>query len=525
MIINPRYIAKNNPDLFSLLNEKYPDIDSISEKLYLYQHGLKEPCKCIVCGNSARFNGITKGYSQYCSCKCSNSDPNKKDKSKLTCLRKYGCENPMQNENVKKSFINYFSIPENQKKIQDEREQRTGVRYSGQLQDVKDKIKQTCLEKYGVGSGVQTKSAKENLKQSRIQRQVSRYDDIIDCGVHWDNYMYKCSCPHPGCNKCTEKCYWIETQMYFDRKRDNTEPCTTLLPARVHSGPSSLENIVCGWLDKYNIYYERSRRDILASGQELDIYIPSQHIAIECNGEWYHCSRMKPYNYHYNKWMACKEQGIQLLSLWGVWINTKPEITHSIVLSKLGIYNERLYARKCNVREISPKICNQFLDQNHIQGASKANVHLGLYYDDRLVSVMAFNHGIRCSGGTRGDDTWDLARFCSLCGVQVVGAASKILKYFERRYHPAMIQSYSSNDISNGDLYKCLGFTESQHNQSYWYYDCKGKKRYHRSAWTKSRLKQLGWGHDNETEEEIMYEHGFLKNYDSGQIKWIKLIY
>ena len=289
-IVNPRYLNKNYPEFFKYLNDKYPNISSIAEKLYLWKYSLTNQPRCVVCGNIARFNGISKGYSQYCSYKCSNSDQLKKDKTRQTCLERYGCENPMQNELVKKSFINYFSIPENQKKIQDEREKRSGVRFSGQLQEVKNKIKQSCLEKYGVESGVQTNAAKENLKQSRIYRQISKYGDIVDCGLHNDTYMYKCLCPHLGCTKCQEKYYWIETQMYFDRKRDKTEPCTIILPARIHSGPSSLENIVCGWLDEYNIYYERSRRDLLPTGQELDIYIPSYHIAIECNGEWYHCS-------------------------------------------------------------------------------------------------------------------------------------------------------------------------------------------------------------------------------------------
>lgn len=522
MIINPRYIAKNNPDLFSILEKTYPDVKSISERLYLYQHSLDSPCKCVVCGKNARFNGISKGYSQYCSCKCSNSDPNKKEKTKKTCLKKYGCENPMQNEKVKNSFVNYFSIPENQKKIQDKREKETGVRFTGQLQEVKDKIRHTCIERYGVESSVQTHVAKENLRISRIKKQTSKYEDIVDCGEHNDEYMYKCSCPHHNCSKCNDKYYWIETQMYFDRRRDGTEPCTHLLPARTNSGPSSLENIVCEWLDEYNIYYERSRRDILPSGQEIDIYIPSKRIAIECNGEWYHCSKFKPYNYHFKKWSECKEIGIQLLSMWGVWINFSKEITKSILLSKLGIYNRRLYARKCKLNEISSSVCNKFLNENHIQGASKSKIYLGLYYNNELVSVMTFNRGIKCSGRKEyGKDVWDLARFCSLKGTCVVGAAGKLLKYFIRKYNPSTIQSYSSNDISDGGLYVTLGFKQNSFSQSYWYYDVRGKKRYHRSAWTKSRLKKMGLINEEETEECAMYRNGFLKNYDSGQTKWV----
>lgn len=518
MIINPRYIAKNNPDLFSLLNEKYPDIASISEKLYLYQHGLKEPCKCIVCGNPARFNGITKGYSQYCSCKCSNSDPNKKDKSKQTCLKKYGVENPQQSAEVKSKFINYFSIPENQEKIRQERFQRTGVYYPGQLDETKNKIKSTCLERYGVGSGVQLNVAKENLKKARKQLQISKYPDIIDCEMIDEKWMYTCACNHPECTKCSFKTFNIEPQMYFDRKRDNTELCTHLLPARENQY-SSLELVVVGWLKEYNIEYELHRRDLLGNGQEVDIYIPSHHIAIECNGEWYHCTRVKPNDYHINKWRLAKERGIQLISLWGVWINTKPEITKSLLLAKLNICTNRIQARKCTVKDISSFVCNKFLNDNHIQGSTRARVHLGLYYGRQLVSVMTFGKQMACSG-KKGDETWILSRFCSLINYKIIGAAGKLFKYFINHYNPDTVCSFSSNDISNGGLYQTLKFKEGGVNQSYWYYDLKRDKRYHRSAFTKSHLKELGWD-DGRTEEEIMYDHYFFKNIDSGQTKWI----
>ena len=51
--------------------------------------------------------------------------------------------------------------------------------------------------------------------------------------------------------------------------------------------------------------YESNNRSIL-NGKELDIYIPSKNIAIECNGVYWHS--LKPTNFHYNKWKNCKEK-------------------------------------------------------------------------------------------------------------------------------------------------------------------------------------------------------------------------
>ena len=517
-IINPRYIKKNYPEFYEYLESHYPEVKNISEKIYLWRNHMITPPVCYTCGGSVKFININKGYSKYCSYKCSNQNTDKKELTKKTCIERYGVENPQQSAKVKSKFINYFSIPENQEKIRQERFQRTGVYYSGQLDETKNKIKKTCLERYGVESGVQLSVAKENLKKVRKQLQISKYPDIIDCGLIEGNWMYTCACNHPECTDCSFKSFNIEPQMYFDRKRDGTELCTHLLPARENQY-SSLELVVIEWLKEYNIEYELHRRDLLGNGQEIDIYIPSHHIAIECNGEWYHCTKVKPNDYHINKWKAAKERGIQLISLWGVWINTKPEITKSLLLAKLNIYNNRIQARKCKVKDISSFACNKFLNDNHIQGSTRARVHLGLYYEDQLVSVMTFGKQMACSG-KKGDETWILSRFCSLINYKVIGAAGKLFKYFINHYNPNTVYSFSSNDISNGGLYQTLEFKEGGVNQSYWYYDLKRDKRYHRSAFTKSHLKELGWD-DGRTEEEIMYDHYFLKNIDSGQTKWI----
>ena len=207
------------------------------------------------------------------------------------------------------------------------------------------------------------------------------------------------------------------------------------------------------------------------------------------------------------------------MTLWGVWINTKPEITKSLLLSKLNVITNRIQARKCEVKDISSLVCNKFLNDNHLQGETRAKVHFGLYYKNQLVSVMTFGKQNACSG-KKGDETWILSRFCSLRNHVVLGAAGKLFKHFLKQYDPEIVYSFSSNDISNGGLYQILGFKEGGINQSYWYYDLKHDKRYHRSAFTKSHLKELGWD-DGKTEEEIMYSHYFFKNIDSGQTKWI----
>ena len=68
---------------------------------------------------------------------------------------------------------------------------------------------------------------------------------------------------------------------------------------------------------------------------------------------------------------------------------------------------------------------------------------------------------------------WELSRFCSLCNYQILGGASKLLKYFKENYQNEIpIISYADRRWSIGDLYKALGFEFVHYSSpSYWYWE------------------------------------------------------
>ena len=81
------------------------------------------------------------------------------------------------------------------------------------------------------------------------------------------------------------------------------------------------------------------------------------------------------------------------------------------------------------------------------------------------------------------------------------------------------------NDISDGNLYKVLGFkSDNTITGSYWYIEPKTYKRYHRTSFTKANIVKMGWRDkvDNTwTESQVMEEQGYYKIHDSGQLKWV----
>ena len=130
---------------------------------------------------------------------------------------------------------------------------------------------------------------------------------------------------------------------------------------------------------------------------------------------------------------------------------------------------------------------------------------------------MTFGQKRKCVNGSH---QWELYRYCSNLETQVVGGAQKLFQYFIRIYKPVSISSFSSNDISNGNLYKILGFQYSNNSLSYWYIHQQQYVRKHRYLFTKKSLIKDGYD-ESKTEEQIMFEKGYWRIWDSGQTKWV----
>lgn len=511
------WYAKNFPEFMEILNHKYPDYYTIHEKLYLYFNGLDERPLCKSCGNKVSFRGYAKGYSNYCSAKCGTSseetlnkikqtrldrygDPNynNREKNKSTCLNKYGVENPFSSDICKQKIKNTLI-------------QRYGVEYAQQSKQIQETRKKNSLEKYGVDHHMKDDKIRSKVLKSYQQSNIDSHEFLI--GYTEDGH-WVCKCPHPNCDKCSIKSYIIKSDNYYARLQHNIEPCTNLHPISwSRKEGTSLEKFIRDVLDECGVKYETNNRTILKD-KELDIYIPSHNIAIECNGCYWHSQQHhKPINYHIDKYYRCKDIGIQLITFWEDQIKIKPNIVKSILLSKLNVLNTRIYARKCNIKEIDPSVCSKFLQENHIQGRTNSNIRLGLYYNDRLVSVMTFTK--------KNNNAWDLSRFCNILNTIIVGGASKLLNYFISNYNPQEITSFASNDISNGTLYNLLGFSaDKQVTRSYWYIHKLDLRRYHRSNFSKLRLKKMGYDINTKTESEIMSELPYYKIYDCGHIKY-----
>ena len=123
---------------------------------------------------------------------------------------------------------------------------------------------------------------------------------------------------------------------------------------------------------------------------ELDVYIPEKKIAIEYNGLYWHSEKFKTKTYHYDKWLACKNQGVQLIQIWEDDWYYKKDIVKSIILTKINKFEDKIFARKCVIKIVNYNEKFIFLNNNHLQGNSSSSINIGLYYNNELVSLMTF---------------------------------------------------------------------------------------------------------------------------------------
>ena len=428
-----------------------------------------------------------------------------KSKIKQTKLERYGDEN----------YNNYDkTIATNLKKY--------GVKCIFESRDFQEKIKQSMLEKYNVEYAQQNLSIKEKSKITSFNNTLDKHNNILNIYLKDSIIWYDCQCPHPECKKCDSKTFSISSNIYWNRINDKkcTELCTNLLPIQKSiSKNTSLEIFIKNILDEHNILYIENDRTIL-NDKEIDIYIPDKKIGIECNGVYWHSDKYKSKTYHYDKYIYCKQNKIQLLTIWEDQVLKKPDVIKSIILSKLGIYENRIYARNCKIKEVKSNDAKIFIDNNHLQGYVNSLIKIGLYYNNELVSIMTFGKKRKSLNNKSKNNEWELYRFCNKLNTQIIGGASKLFNHFINCFHPNIIESFSSNDISCGKLYDILGFSKISENPgSYWYVD-KLYNRYHRFCFRKQQLKSLGCP-DNMSEKQFMDNLGYYRIYDSGQTKFI----
>ncbi len=442
-------------------------------------------------------------------------------KLKKTCLDKYGVDNPMKSDDIKEKFKNIILNKYGTKTVLESEDIKNKFiktnkdKYGNSCPLLNDNIKHksvnTLLNNYKVDNPMKCDEIKIKSLTTKIKNLLNKFKDIGIIKIENNIYTFKCD---NGKNHEFE----LSSSLLYNRLKKNTILCTICNPINSYTNSGyeiQLQDFIKSNYNKEILFNKRIVMD-----KEVDIYLPDLRLAFEFNGIYYHNELHRSNDYHLNKTEIYEKEGIQLIHIYeDDWIYKK-DIVKSMILNKLNKTPNKIYARKCKIKEfIDSELSSNFLKKNHIQGIVGSNIKIGLFYNNELVSLMTFGKKRLFLGNKNTDtDEYEMLRFCSKIYTNVVGGADRLFKYFLLKYKPNIITTYADRSWSNGNLYKRLNFSFVSKTKPNYYYVI-DDKRYHRFGFRKDVLIKQGYD-QNKTEHEIMLERNIYRIYDSGNLKF-----
>lgn len=458
-----------------------------------------------------------------------------REKASQTVMKHYGvkylfCSREFIEESLR-TKIERYGCGQNMEKLKSTNQSRYGVDYYVKAADFKDKSdktlietcgsvkesyaqrrelsKKTKLERYGDEDFNNSEKAKETMIKEKMlfceeNEVIPLYQVIDQFGYRWYN-------------KLNLDIMYYKSWAYI--RLEDIPKIEKFIEENPSSGlgyTSFPEKEVLNYVHSiYSGVVEENRRGIIKSDKdtnlELDIYIPDKNIAIEFDGSfWHSLNSGTSRDYHRYKTLACERLGIRLIHIFeDLWI-TKESICKSIISSSLGVYEKKIYARDCEVRDVDKCLEEKFLNDNHIQGYIRSSKCLGLFYNDELVQIISYGKARFSSNEV------ELYRMCSKIFVKVVGGFSKLLNHSGLK----SLVTYVDRSMFDGRGYKSVGFVKSGEGSPGYFY-IRGITRYNRMSFQKKMLKdKLKKFDENLSEIDNMMNNGYLVIFDSGNDKY-----
>jgi hypothetical protein len=262
------------------------------------------------------------------------------------------------------------------------------------------------------------------------------------------------------------------------------------------------------------------REKMLPSNKRIDIYDAVTQIGVEYNGlYWHHEHSPHPRlrNYHWNKWKEAASDGIRLITLFeDEWLLRRHAV-EGVLKAAFGVYDVKIGARECALREISTKEAQTFMDFEHLQGGSKrALAAWGLFYRDGLEAAVTVARHQRQGH----ENVLVLDRLCFANGTHIQGGAGRLLKplvSFVKAKGATKLVSWSDNRWSLGGVYRSLGFTAEELPPDYSYVNvAKPKERISKQSQKKAAVNCPS----GLTEKQWAEQRGLSRIWDCGKVRW-----
>lgn len=379
----------------------------------------------------------------------------------------------------------------------------------------RDQRDATCLQKYGDTNVGKTEFAQAKAKQTNMRK----YGRAHVNQQHITDVTY---------NKLLDK-NWLIDQHHVQQK--------SLLQIATELGFGNDMTTVMRHMRKHDIdtrYFQTSFEETklvelirtfysgtiltsdrqLIAPKEIDIYLPDHNLAIEYCGLYWHGELAgKSRTYHQQKHAACKQLGIQLITMYDwEWKNRQHAVEQKL-RTVLGVQNgKKTHARACKLKKIPVDVASDFYDTYHVQGRGPGSIHYGLY-DATEVLVAAMSFVISVNQIT-------LNRFAT--NGRVPGAFTKLLTHFTRTNQWTTITSFADLRWSNGGVYEKCGFVLDGLVAPEYSYIVNGEPK-HKFGFRHAQLAHKIQNYDSTLSEwENMKASGIDRVWDCGKLRYIK---
>ena len=212
-------------------------------------------------------------------------------------------------------------------------------------------------------------------------------------------------------------------------------------------------------------------------------------------------------------------RGIQLVHLWQDYWATK----HEKVISRIAVLSgafTRIHARRAFVRRLPKEVMFEFFGANHLQGFANTRYNYGLFYNEQLVAAASFSSGRKIIRNNKVYRSFELVRYSNLLNYRVAGGLGKLIARFINDVDPDDIMSYADLDWASGIGYQTLNFKQLEVSfpKAFWI-DPTNMMRYYPHRLPHNIANQIQ--KDNLDVDDFLKDKGFVKVYNSGNLKYI----
>ena len=379
-------------------------------------------------------------------------------------------------EKLNRSMAQKNRSPEEKQKSKEKRQEtcleRFGVKSNLQTKEVKEIVKNNSLKKYGVENPIHSYKSKQTKLERYGDENYNNREKYKETYNNFSNEK-KLEIRNKTEQTCIDK-YGVKHHMLNQKVKDDLqniflEKYNVTCPFLINPNRNIIsKNNLAFEEELYNKFKLKFNMEININNKSFDFgynkllielnptithnsNISFAHLTGICNVV--NCTKHKPLSkdYHYNKWKLAKDNGYELISIFD-WYDVNKVL--SLIKSKLGMNDYKIGARQTTIKIINKQESKKFLNNNHILGYDKSSdIIYGLYYKDLLVSVMSFGKPRYAK-----DYEWELLRFANLSNYTIYGSASRLWNQFLKDYNPKSVITYTNNDFGNGNIYVKLGF-------------------------------------------------------------------